>query len=97
MSEKDCDGEEGADLIPAGAWRGARRSGVLLADAADTPLLESVKAATAPRRSSIIKVGLEQAISPEGSDPPKAQECSVNTKTTRVCDSVSPRSARVCS
>lgn len=59
MSERDCDGDEGADSIPAGAWRGARRSGVLLPDT-DAPLLESVKAATAPRRSSIIKVGLEQ-------------------------------------
>ncbi|MCI4378235.1 hypothetical protein PGIGA_G00213530 [Pangasianodon gigas] len=54
MSERDGDGEEGADSIPAGAWRGARRTGVLLSDS-DTPLLESVKAATAPRRSSIIK------------------------------------------
>ncbi|TSU62986.1 hypothetical protein Baya_12254 [Bagarius yarrelli] len=54
MSKRDCDGEEAADSIPAGAWRGARRSGVLLPDT-DTPLLDSVKAAMAPRRSSIIK------------------------------------------
>lgn len=64
MSERHCDGEEAADSIPTGAWRGARRSGVLLPDT-DTPLLECVKAATAPRRSSIIKVGLEQQLSRE--------------------------------
>ncbi|GAA6093667.1 inactive phospholipase C-like protein 1 [Tachysurus ichikawai] len=55
--ERDCDGEETVDSIPTGAWRGARRSGVLLPDT-DTPLLESVKAATAPRRSSIIKLAV---------------------------------------
>ncbi|KAI5621370.1 hypothetical protein C0J50_19305 [Silurus asotus] len=57
MSERDCDGEEAADSIPAGARRGARRSGVLLLPDAESPLqLESVKASTAPRRSSIIKL-----------------------------------------
>lgn len=76
MSEKDCDGEEGADLIPAGAWRGARRSGVLLADA-DTPLLESVKAATAPRRSSIIKVGLEQHLTRGNWSPKRKSVASI--------------------
>ncbi|XP_060785474.1 inactive phospholipase C-like protein 1 isoform X2 [Neoarius graeffei] len=55
MSERECDGEEGGDSTPAGAWRGARRSGVLQLQDTDTPLLESVKAAAAPRRSSIIK------------------------------------------
>lgn len=60
MSERECDGEEGGDSTPAGAWRGARRSGVLQLQDTDTPLLESVKAAAAPRRSSIIKVGPEQ-------------------------------------
>lgn len=81
MSERDCDGEEGADSTPSGAWRGARRSGVLLLQDTDTPLLESVKAAAAPRRSSIIKVGPEQQLTHLGTDPQSAA-LSVNNKTT---------------
>lgn len=84
MSERDADGEEGADSIPGSgcAWRGARRSGVLLpASDSDTPLLESVKAAAAPRRSSIIKVGLWNNSS-AGNRFPKRKPCSVTNKPT---------------